>query len=116
MELTTARLVLREFQADDWPAVLAYQSEPLYLRYTPWTERTPEAVRAFVQTFIAQQHERPRTRTQLAVTLRSTGALIGNAGIRLMSPPTPEMAVHAANIGYELDPAYWGRGYATEAA
>jgi RimJ/RimL family protein N-acetyltransferase len=28
MILTTARLVLRDFVEDDWPAVLAYQNEP----------------------------------------------------------------------------------------
>jgi hypothetical protein len=31
-----------------WQAVLAYQSNPLYLRYYVWTERAPEAVQAFV--------------------------------------------------------------------
>ena len=31
--LTTDRLILREFREDDWRATLAYQSDPLYLRY-----------------------------------------------------------------------------------
>ena len=31
--LTTDRLILREFAKDDWQATLAYQSNPLYLRY-----------------------------------------------------------------------------------
>jgi RimJ/RimL family protein N-acetyltransferase len=42
MILTTERLVLREFEESDWPDVLAYQSDPRYLRYYEWTERTPE--------------------------------------------------------------------------
>ena len=29
MVLTTERLLLREFVAEDWPAILAYQSDPL---------------------------------------------------------------------------------------
>jgi hypothetical protein len=33
MRLVTARLVLREVVEADWPAVLAYQSDPRYLRY-----------------------------------------------------------------------------------
>jgi len=33
MQLTTSRLILRDFHEDDWPAVLAYQSDPRYLRY-----------------------------------------------------------------------------------
>ena len=111
MNLTTARLELREFSESDWPAVLAYQGKPLYLRYYEWTERTPQAVREFVQMFLVQQQEQPRTRFQLAIVLRETGRLIGNCGLRMRSPGALE-----GDIGYELDPTYWGQGYATEAA
>jgi RimJ/RimL family protein N-acetyltransferase len=38
MELTTERLILREFNEGDGSAILAYQSNPLYLRYYEWTE------------------------------------------------------------------------------
>jgi ribosomal-protein-alanine N-acetyltransferase len=111
LELTTERLILREFNEDDWPDVLAYQTDPLYLRYYDWTERTPEAVREFVQTFVAQQQEQPRTRFQLAIDLKSTGQLLGTCGIRLGCA-----GAHEADIGYELSPLHWGHGYATEAA
>src|SRR5688572_1917199 len=47
MKLETERLILRDFVADDWQRVLEYQSDPLYLRYNTWTERTPEAVQEF---------------------------------------------------------------------
>jgi ribosomal-protein-alanine N-acetyltransferase len=111
MELITERLILREFKEDDWPDVLAYQSDPRYLRYYEWTERTPEAVQAFVQMFLDQQREQPRTRFQLAAILKSTHQLIGNCGIRMRSADARE-----GDIGYELSPDYWGRGLATEAA
>ena len=111
MHLTTERLILREFQASDWPAVLAYQSDPRYLRYYAWTDRTPEEVRAFVGMFLEQQRAQPRTKYQLAVTLKSTGQLIGNCGVRLA-----EEGAQVGDIGYELSPDHWGRGYATEAA
>ncbi len=111
MILSTPRLILREFVADDWPAVLAYQSDPQYLRYYPWTERTAADVERFVAGFVAQQHEEPRTRFQLAIILRSEERLIGNCGIRLEAAGATK-----AEIGYELAPAYWGRGLATEAA
>src|ERR687892_314391 len=111
MHIVTDRLVLREFVIDDWPAVLAYQRDPRYLRYYAWTDRTAEDVRAFVQAFLASQEARPRTTFQLAVALPAGGPLIGNCGIRLNAPES-----RAADIGYELDPRYWGRGYATEAA
>jgi RimJ/RimL family protein N-acetyltransferase len=116
MELTTERLILREFTPGDWPDVLAYQSDPRYLRYNPWTERTPEAVQAFVQMFLANQEQQPRTKFQLAITLKSNGQLIGNCGIRLGSAAMQSAVSHEADIGYELSPSYWGQGYATEAA
>ena len=33
MHIATERLVPREFIIDDWPAVLAYQRDPRYLRF-----------------------------------------------------------------------------------
>ncbi len=69
MEIKTERLLLREFNDDDWADVLSYQKNPLYDRYYEWMDRTPEAVKDFVRMFIAQQREEPRTKFQLAITL-----------------------------------------------
>ena len=109
--ITTDRLLLREFVVDDWPAVLAYQQNPRYLRLYPWTERTEAEARDFVRMFVDQQAESPRRKFQLAVSLPDSGLLIGNCGIRRKPENDWE-----ADIGYELAPDYWGRGYATEAA
>lgn len=111
MRLETPRLVLREYTEDDVPAVLAYQSDPRYLRYYPWNERTLEDVRRFVGAFIDWQAESPRRRFQLAVLLCETGELIGSCGVRRKPDDDTE-----AGIGFELSPEHWGRGYATEAA
>src|SRR5690242_491587 len=107
----TSRLVLREFVPEDWPAVLAYQSQPEYLRYYHWTERAPADVQEFVQMHIDNQHEEPRHCYQLGITLPETGELIGNCGLRLEHP-----GAHEGDIGYELAPQHWGNGFATEAA
>lgn len=111
MELHTSRLLLREFVATDWQAVLAYQRDPRYLQYYDWAERTPGDAQRFVQMFIDQQAERPRHKFQLAVVLKASGELIGNCGIRKETVDALQ-----ADIGYELAPAQWGHGYATEAA
>lgn len=111
MVITTGRLLLREFVESDWRAVLAYQSDPRYLRYYQWTHRTAVDVRRFVQMFIEQQHERPRSKFQLAVVLPEGARLIGNCGIRILSARSLN-----AELGYEIAPDYWGKGYATEAA
>ena len=51
-----------------------------------------------------------------AVELREAGALIGTCGIRIASnyPGTPVAGMH--ETGWRIAEAYWGRGYATEAA
>ena len=49
MLLETARLDLPEITSEDWSTVLAYQSDPRYLRYYAWTERTAADVQLFVQ-------------------------------------------------------------------
>ncbi|MBI5878808.1 MAG: GNAT family N-acetyltransferase [Chloroflexi bacterium] len=111
MIIETARLLMREFVADDWQAVLAYQADPRYMRFYDMDERTEADVRKFVQMFLDQQAESPRQRFQLAVTLKESGVLIGNCGIRVNNVEWRE-----ANIGYEIAPELWGRGYASEAA
>lgn len=109
--LTTPRLILRDFIKADWETVLTYQQDPLYLRYNEWTSRTADEVRQFIQMFLDQQRQEPRIKFQFAVTLKPSGQLIGNCGVRRDSPEA-----HEGDIGYELDPRFWGQGYATEAA
>jgi [ribosomal protein S5]-alanine N-acetyltransferase len=111
MEIATDRLLLREFVRDDWRAVFAYQNDPRYLQVIDRTPRTEADSREFVEMFMAWAVEAPRGKFQFAVTLRETGELIGNCGIRR----------HArygwdADIGYEYSADHWGKGYATEAA
>ena len=64
----------------------------------------------FVQMFIGQQAEQPRLKFQLAITIPDDEQVIGNCGIRRKPEQDWE-----ADIGFELAPEYWGRGYATEA-
>lgn len=91
--------------------MLDYQRDPLYLRFYPWENRSEADARHFVESFRTWQVEQPRRRFQLAIALRGNGRLIGNCGIRRKIDNEWE-----ADLGYELSPHYWGRGYATEAA
>lgn len=111
MQLETARLILREFRAEDWPDVLAYWNDPLYQRYNPDLPDRAGFVRDLVAMFVSSQAEEPRRKWQLAAVRKADGRLIGNCGIRVNDP-----ALGEANIGYEFNPRDWGNGYATEAA
>lgn len=111
MEITTERLLLREFVEDDWVAVHAYRSDARYQEYYDSSESSLQAAQEFVLSQVTRQLEQPRIKFQLAVVLRSEHKLIGNCGIR------KDLAeAQQADIGYELNPQYWGQGYATEAA
>ncbi|MGB7377276.1 MAG: GNAT family N-acetyltransferase [Rivularia sp. (in: cyanobacteria)] len=111
MLLTSERLILREFTFEDWQAVLAYQSDSRYLQFCEWDNRKRADVEAFIKIFIEQQQQLPRIKFQLAVVLKSEDKLIGNCGIRKQN-----IESNQAELGYEISPDYWGKGYATEAA
>lgn len=111
MRIETERLVLREFVPDDWRVMAAYWADPRYGRYNPERDDQDAFVRMLVERFVTAQSDDPRTSWQLALVERSGGSMIGNCGIRIN-----DVTLGEANIGYELAPVYWGRGYATEAA
>jgi ribosomal-protein-alanine N-acetyltransferase len=109
--LRTPRLILREFTAEDWAATHAYQQDPRYLRYYDREHMAERHTQALVYMFVMWQGEQPRTKFQLAITIAKTGELIGNVGLRRENADDP-----LADMGYELSPTHWGRGFATEAA
>lgn len=111
MQIETERLILREFRDDDLPAILAYWSDPRYQRFNPDFADVEGAARDLVAKFVAAQTETPRWKWQLAITTKTDDRPIGSCGVRVNDPEQRE-----GNIGYELDPRHWGRGYATEAA
>ncbi|NTX04777.1 GNAT family N-acetyltransferase [Myxococcus sp. CA040A] len=109
MELRTERLVLRDFQREDTPSVFAYHSKPAYLEHYRQPPPTQEDVRAFVAMLCGWAQEVPRAKYQLAITLDSR--VIGTCGVRKQAPEDT-----SAEYGCELDPAFWGHGYAREAS
>lgn len=111
MIIRTERLLLREFNQDDWRDTLKYQTNPQYLTYYPWDDRTDMDVREFIQKFVDWQGEKPRTKYQLAITFPEQQRVIGNCGIRI-----EKENFTCANIGYEISPDYWRKGFASEAA
>jgi len=111
MEIATDRLLLREFVTEDWRALFAYQNDSRYLQVVDRNPHTEAQSRAWVTMFMANLHQTPRRKFQLAVTLPATGDLIGNCGARLN-----DWNDWDAEIGYELSADHWGKGYATEAA
>ncbi|MDT5042734.1 MAG: [ribosomal protein S5]-alanine N-acetyltransferase [Actinoplanes sp.] len=111
MELETPRLLLREFRPDDRPAVHSFAADPLVTRYTAWGPLTAEETAAELRASAAVARELPRVRYALAVTDRSTGAVLGSIELRVTSTRH-----RRGSLDFAFGRSAWGRGYATEAA
>jgi RimJ/RimL family protein N-acetyltransferase len=107
-ELVGARVLLRPFRVEDVPAVLVYASDPEVTRHLEWDAYDDAAT---AEAFIRSTHAGGATWYARAIVLRASGAVIGGADLRVVSPRD-----RRAELGYGLASAYWGQGYATEAA
>lgn len=108
--ITTERLVLRRSHADDAEAISAYRSDPEVHRYQGWERTDHEGVHEEIAAMAERSPGDPGGWVQLSVEQRDTGQLVGDVGL---SPDESEAGV--IKIGYTMDPAFQGRGYATEA-
>ena len=108
--IETPRLRLRTATLDDAPFYLALVNEPSWIaNIGDRNIHTLEAARAALEAGpMAQQREHGYS--FYIIERRSDGAGMGMGGmIRRDSLPGPD-------IGYAMLPAYWGQGYAYEAA
>ncbi len=108
--LRTTRLRLRAFDNSDADALFALHSNAFVLRYwdaPPWSE--PVHAERFITA--CRQMADAGTGTRLAVDRVSDGTFIGWCSLTRWNPD-----YRTASMGYCLDDAAWGHGYATEAA
>jgi [ribosomal protein S5]-alanine N-acetyltransferase len=106
--LVGPRVLLRPFQPADVTAVLAYASDPEVTRHLEWDAYDDAATaEAFIRSTLAGG----ATWVARAIVLHATDAVIGGADLRVVSPRD-----RRGELGYGLARAYWGHGYATEAA
>jgi ribosomal-protein-alanine N-acetyltransferase len=107
--IETDRLLLREMTQDDLEPVAEMLADPEVMRYWPRPYTRAEA-REWIDRQ-RQRYARDGHGYWLAIQ-RSGGRVIGQAGFMSMQVNgRPEAA-----LGYILARAFWGRGYATEAA
>jgi RimJ/RimL family protein N-acetyltransferase len=109
LPLATARLNLREFTATDFDAVLAYSKDPKVTRYLFFGPRDEDSTREYLEELLASQREQPRIRFELAVEEKAGGRLIGACDLSLIER-------NVMDLGYMLEAAAWGQGFATEIA
>ena len=111
LPINTKRLLLRDFEPGDWAAVHKYAADPDVVRFVEWGPNSEDQTREFVERVIAMAKVTPRVDYELAVVSLPQNELIGAASIHISNPSNRE-----GWIGYCLNKAAWGKGFATEAA
>jgi RimJ/RimL family protein N-acetyltransferase len=105
---TTPRLVLRTFRRDDLPLYAALNADPEVVRWLggPLTREDSDDIAAWAQELYAAEGI-----GLLAVERREDGAFLGMCGLHHQESYPDDV-----EAGWRLARAYWGNGYATEAA
>ena len=60
MNLTTERLLLRNYSAEDWERVHIYGSDPDFSKYKPWGPNTLEDTHKFIAEMIQEAESNRR--------------------------------------------------------
>lgn len=109
--ITTDRLVIRPFKAPDVDALHARRNHPDVARYQNWARPfTREAAGRLVSSLLTMDGPTNDEWWMATLAERSSGAVVGDLAVELT------WSGHSAEIGYNLDPPYWGKGYAAEGA
>jgi RimJ/RimL family protein N-acetyltransferase len=105
---TTPRLVLRTFRRDDLPLYAALNADPEVVRWLggPLTREDSDDIAAWAQELYTAEGI-----GLLAVERREDGAFLGMCGLHHQESYPDDV-----EAGWRLARAYWGNGYATEAA
>ncbi|MDP3540400.1 MAG: GNAT family N-acetyltransferase [Azonexus sp.] len=107
-KIESARLILRMFREDDWRGMHAHYSNPECTRFTLGCQLSEGE--SWRMTATLAGHWLLRGYGPYALEEKASGAMIGTAG--LWHPVDfPER-----EIKWALNPEFWGRGYASEAA
>jgi ribosomal-protein-alanine N-acetyltransferase len=105
--IETEQLLLRPFRDEDVAPLYRIQSDPIAMRYTICSssqEETEKRLRAYADS------EKELGFASWTILQRSDERIIGWGGLNV-DPYDPGWGVEVA---YFFDPAYWGKGYASE--
>lgn len=109
-ELETERLKLRAIKKSDVEDINEYASNPKTSEYLLWEKhKSIEYTKRFVDIVLAKY--RLSEYHDWAIVLKENQKMIGTCGLTRIDEENS-----IAEIGYVLNPSYWGNGYATEAA
>ena len=107
--LRTERLTLRAMRASDDTDMYEYASDPRVTEYLLWGVHPDRFYTARYLDYVVKRY-RTGEFTDWAVTVTETGKMIGTCGFTRI-----DMEHSVGEVGYVLNPAFWGKGLAAEA-
>ena len=107
--LETERLILRSMRVSDAADMYEYARRPSVTEYLTWDPHTSEDVTREYLIYVGQRY-RTGDFYDWSVICKNDGRMIGTCGFTSFNCPAD-----SAEIGYVLNPAFQGRGLATEA-
>lgn len=116
MQILTERLILREFREADFAEFRAWDADPEVQRFELARPATEMESRKMFAGILLTQQEDPRMRWPLAVTRRVDGRLVGRVTLSVFTTSPASSNPRIFEIGWTVDPRFWGQGIATEAA
>ncbi|MFY0762251.1 GNAT family protein [Metabacillus dongyingensis] len=109
--LKSERVVLREIEEKDWIDVHKYASQEKVCQYQPWGPNSEKESKAYVKQIIVDAKREPRSQFVFAIIVKGNGRMIGAGEFNIR-----DYSNKVGEIGYIVNPDYWGMGFATEVA
>src|SRR5215472_19086187 len=108
LPITTRRLIIRPFTAADFEAIHAVWSDPEVMGPVP--SRAYDRQQSWARLSAKLSHQARHGFSKWAVAEQASGTVIGECGVHYLEDG-PDI-----ELGYKLARAYWGHGFASEAA
>lgn len=107
--LETERLILRKWTLDDASDLYEYGRSDLVGPSAGWKQhKTIDESKDIIRMFI-------KDGDTLAIVLKSSGKVIGGIGLHDRKPDDNCRELKQLEVGYVLNPDYWGNGFVPEA-
>lgn len=103
-KIETERLILRPLTVDDAKDVFEWVGDPIVNRFMPYpVYKSIDQVEKWISSLVDEKNE-------FGFCLKDNGKVIGSGSIKF----DPES--NSYELGYNINRAFWGNGYATEAS
>lgn len=108
-QLETTRLIIRPWHMTDLEDFYEYGSDPRVGPNAGWpTHTSMETSKKILESFVKREDVS-------AIVLKEKNKVIGGVGLHYSAPDMAHAEEGQREIGYVMNPAYWGKGYASEA-